>query len=65
MRSNCLQQNGCMIMIALEQDVFRWKHIEPVFCVNTGEKPLERILVRPAALSLVLPQNPGAACDSI
>ena len=27
------------------------------FCVNTGEKPLERISMRHACLSLVLPQK--------
>ena len=35
------------------------------FCVSTCEKPLERISMRPAALSLVLSQNPCANCDSI
>ena len=35
------------------------------FCGNTGEKALERISMCPAGVSLVLPQNRCAVCDSI
>ena len=49
----------------IEQDDLAETTFSAHFCVNTGEKSVERISTRPAAISLVLSQTHCAECISI